>query len=886
VRAVSEFLGAWCRGIGQIGFAGSIPGGLLLLAGILLFSPWAAGATALGAAVGTALGLLGARSRRDDWRYGLSGYNAGVVGLIVSGVAVLPIGYWIVPVAAAFAACFALEWLGRRLLARVALPILTAPSVIAVTLVSLVAAPSGVWFWFAPPASPLGEVGAALGVLCILAAMALTSVAATWLALVLAILTGVAAHAFLGLGPFASLGLWAYAVALAAFGMRAAFVTAPLLGAVAGIWAAVLAALIWLAWQRYSLSDGVPALVFPFIIGMWVALLLCRLVWRKPLFQPAYWRMVGWAVSARLRGQAIGALRGPLIHWDPRAGGSARWLWLASDKELDTYRLEHAGAVAWARREYWDAIERLRGLLQQPGAASPAYAHAGDIHVHIGVAPLARAASRPRRIFLHGDAGSIRCAACRETQSWPPSALWRRVDLRCQACGGFLMPAVSILDSDIDAEGIARASRALGECGFVLVDAHGPLDRPLFEQLLTDARRRGVRVIDLVNGDVAPHEAGAAASIPVRWLETVPLKLILSAPSLPAWLRWTRRRRKGAPASRAPRPTLARFGRAAGIGLILLLGGSAVAAYTLEQRTLPAPQALTFGSFDASWNDIRVGSYKARPITMTGWLYMPPDRGERIPAVVLVHGSDGVTAHQAHYARMLREAGYAAFVIDSFTARGVTHTIENQRAVSAYTMTLDAYQALALLAAHPRIDPERIAIVGWSKGGSVVLNAAHDFFRAGLAVADRRFAAHVAFYPWCGERSRSTEMSGAPILLLLGADDNWSGYRHCVETAERIRDHGTPIEVVTYPGAIHGFDYAGFFRRYLPRAQNLSGCSYIFDGDGVVDERDGRMHAWDKFEDFVSDCARRGAYVGTDAAARSASQKRLLEFLSTALRPR
>lgn len=60
-------------------------------------------------------------------------------------------------------------------------------------------------------------------------------------------------------------------------------------------------------------------------------------------------------------------------------------------------------------------------------------------------------------------------------------------------------------------------------------------------------------------------------------------------------------------------------------------------------------------------------------------------------------------------------------------------------------MTLDAYRTLDVLAAHPRIRADRIAVWGFSKGAVPAVYSAVERFRASFG-SQTRFAAHVGFY--------------------------------------------------------------------------------------------------------------------------------------------
>src|ERR1700684_4145891 len=116
----------------------------------------------------------------------------------------------------------------------------------------------------------------------------------------------------------------------------------------------------------------------------------------------------------------------------------------------------------------------------------------------------------------------------------------------------------------------------------------------------------------------------------------------------------------------------------------------------------------------------------------------------KIPAMVVVHGSSGVLHNDWDWAKRLNEIGIAAFVIDNFTGRGIEETATGRSRLSAMADAAGALAALRLLAAHPAIDPKRIGVIGFSRGGSVAIDSALEPIRRAAIDDDLRFAAHVA----------------------------------------------------------------------------------------------------------------------------------------------
>lgn len=185
-------------------------------------------------------------------------------------------------------------------------------------------------------------------------------------------------------------------------------------------------------------------------------------------------------------------------------------------------------------------------------------------------------------------------------------------------------------------------------------------------------------------------------------------------------------------------------------------------------------------------------------IDLSGQLVLPERAAARVPAMIIAHASGGLDGRNERWARFLREHGIATFQIDYFGPRAVTaHSVFQPLPVH------DAYDALRLLATHPRIDPTRIGIIGFSRGANIALLAAN----AGAETAGgHRFAAHVALYPSCAMARLWKGGSGAPVLLLAGSRDDLVPVSECERLAEAARSVGREITLTVYDGAYHGWD--------------------------------------------------------------------------------
>ena len=195
----------------------------------------------------------------------------------------------------------------------------------------------------------------------------------------------------------------------------------------------------------------------------------------------------------------------------------------------------------------------------------------------------------------------------------------------------------------------------------------------------------------------------------------------------------------------------------------------------------------------------KISVTQPQPATLTGNLYKPAGSGP-FPALVLLHGCSGIQPRDIAWAQWLTARGYVAFALDSFSGRGLTRVCADAAPLTGGARARDVYAAAEHLKSLPFVDANRLGAIGWSHGGWTVLRAAplehlHP---------DVKLKALIAFYPACGDLA--IYRSSLPLLMLLGADDNWTPAEPCRLIAEEARREGLDVTAVVYPNAHHGFD--------------------------------------------------------------------------------
>lgn len=187
-------------------------------------------------------------------------------------------------------------------------------------------------------------------------------------------------------------------------------------------------------------------------------------------------------------------------------------------------------------------------------------------------------------------------------------------------------------------------------------------------------------------------------------------------------------------------------------------------------------------------------------------LYLPPASG-RHPAVLVLHGCNGVHRHEHDWAARLRGWGYVALVVDSLAPRAVASIcdLHGTASVTQAMRVADVFAAADWLRRRDDVDPDRIAAVGFSHGATTVLQAVSDAVVRRLHVAPLRAA--VALYPGCDPAS--PWQLASDLLMLLGEKDEWTPAAWCLTAIARAETRGHLLQHVLYEGAWHAFDTAG-----------------------------------------------------------------------------
>lgn len=184
------------------------------------------------------------------------------------------------------------------------------------------------------------------------------------------------------------------------------------------------------------------------------------------------------------------------------------------------------------------------------------------------------------------------------------------------------------------------------------------------------------------------------------------------------------------------------------------------------------------------------------------------------PAVVMLHQCAGPNPSVFEHAREAHRRGYVVLLLDALTGRGVDSVCYGPRnGVNFFRGARDAMLAADHLRTLPKVDPGRVALVGYSWGAMVGLITASSVHRNNLRM-DSAFNAVVAHYPGCftfgPPNGKRYDVLGEGIdvqtLILMGERDVETPPDECVRKLEPLLASHAPVQFHIFPGLTHCWD--------------------------------------------------------------------------------
>lgn len=213
-----------------------------------------------------------------------------------------------------------------------------------------------------------------------------------------------------------------------------------------------------------------------------------------------------------------------------------------------------------------------------------------------------------------------------------------------------------------------------------------------------------------------------------------------------------------------------------------------------------------------------------------GELLMPENAGEgKIPLVVYIYGGPAAQTVENRWPgqlfhQILAHQGFAVFTVDNRGTPGRDRKF--QAAVRHQFGAIELKDQLTaldqLFAQYPQFDRSRMAIWGWSNGGSMTLYAMthSDAFKAGVSVApvtdwhlyDSIYTERNNGLPNDKSSTSYTDMNlpavagklhGA-LMLVHGTSDDNVHFQNSVQMVDALIKAGKQFQFMVYPGKTHG----------------------------------------------------------------------------------
>jgi dienelactone hydrolase len=234
-------------------------------------------------------------------------------------------------------------------------------------------------------------------------------------------------------------------------------------------------------------------------------------------------------------------------------------------------------------------------------------------------------------------------------------------------------------------------------------------------------------------------------------------------------------------------------------------------------------------------------TYKDGDTVCKGFLAYDDANIQPRPGVLVVPEWWGLTDFARHRAEMLAGLGYTAFAADMYGDGKNTDDPKQAGAWAAIAKDKPALRkrakaALAVLAAQPTVDKQRLAAIGYCFGGTTVLELACDGGDVGVG---SRLLGVASFHGGLAQiKAEDCANIKAKVLIATGADDAFVPMESVLAFGDALKKAGVDYQLLIYGHAVHAFTNPDADSHHMPN------IAYNAEAD---------HRSWEAMKDFFAE---------------------------------
>lgn len=225
----------------------------------------------------------------------------------------------------------------------------------------------------------------------------------------------------------------------------------------------------------------------------------------------------------------------------------------------------------------------------------------------------------------------------------------------------------------------------------------------------------------------------------------------------------------------------------------------------LRTSALAATFVLTAGAAEAAVKTKEV-TYVHDGVKMKGLIAWDDTKKGARPGVLVVHEWWGHNDYSRSRAKKLASMGYTALALDMYgDGQQAGHPKDAGKFATKVMSNMDLAKGRFLaakktLAAHPTVNGEKMAAIGYCFGGAVVLAMA----RSGVDLD-----AVASFHGSLGLPPRTAETVSARVMVAHGGADPFIKPEEVTGFVSDMMSANTDLTFISYPGVVHAFTNPG-----------------------------------------------------------------------------